>query len=122
MNLEIKKTKNKGRGVFALTSFTIDSLIEQCYVIVCPSKDKKSVLNTKFKNYVFDWGGGCVALALGYGSLYNHSYSPNAYYEIDKNEKVINFYSLKHIWKGDEVTINYNGEVDNENGLWFDVK
>ena len=34
--------------------------------------------STGFGPYVFEWGEGKVALALGFGSLYNHSYRPNA--------------------------------------------
>ena len=36
------------------------------------------VRRSKLAEYVFKWGDGVVAIALGYGSLYNHSYDPNA--------------------------------------------
>ncbi len=71
--------------------------------------------------YVFAWGKKTVALALGYGSLYNHSYKPNARYEDDGQQTKV-YIAIKAISAGEEVTINYNGEPRNKSPLWFDVK
>ena len=48
-------------------------------MIVFPEKDLESAdgFSTLY-HYCFEWGKGTVALAMGYGSIYNHSYSPNA--------------------------------------------
>ncbi|HNE48113.1 MAG TPA: SET domain-containing protein-lysine N-methyltransferase, partial [Saprospiraceae bacterium] len=60
------------------------------------------------------------AIALGYGSLYNHSYNPNARYEVDFDEEVIRFYTLSTIKAGGEITVNYNGDWQDQNPVWFD--
>ena len=41
----------------------------------------KGLAETVLKDYCFNWAEGKVALALGYGSIYNHSYRPNARYD-----------------------------------------
>lgn len=67
--------------------------------------------------YVFGWGEGSTALALGYGSLYNHSYAPNAETLETPDELVIT--ALRDIAAGDEIFINYMGTA--QDGVWFDV-
>ena len=65
--------------------------------------------STGFGPYVFEWGEGKVALALGFGSLYNHSYRPNARYN-DVGPQAKAFQALRDIAVGEEITVNYNGE------------
>ena len=67
--------------------------------------------------YVFGWGDDLTALALGYGSLYNHSYTPNAETLETETELVIT--ALVDIASGDEIFINYMGTA--QEGVWFDV-
>ena len=52
-----------------------------------------------------------MALALGYGSLYNHSYNPNARYD-DVGRQIKEYSALRDIQRGEEITINYNGAED----------
>ena len=61
--------------------------------------------STGFGPYVFEWGEGKVALALGFGSLYNHSYRPNARYN-DVGPQTKAFKALREIAPGEEVTVN----------------
>lgn len=67
--------------------------------------------------YVFGWGEDSTALALGYGSLYNHSYRPNAETLETADELVIT--ALRDIQPGEEIFINYMGTA--QDGVWFDV-
>jgi SET domain-containing protein len=61
-----------------------------------------------------------VAVALGYGSLYNHSYTPNARYD-DESPQIKIFTAIREIAAGEEITINYNGEPSDESPVWFKV-
>jgi SET domain-containing protein len=71
-------------------------------------------------DYVFIWGKKTVAIALGYGSLYNHSYSPNArYYDGPGRTKV--FMALRTIRAGEEILVNYNGDPKSREKVEFDV-
>ena len=61
-----------------------------------------------------------VAVALGYGSLYNHSYTPNAHYvDVDQCRK--RFVALRDIEAGEEITINYNAVPDDRSDVGFEV-
>ena len=110
------------RGVFAERHIRTGQIIEIAPVIVIPRSQSDMISDTKLNNYTFGWGGGCIAVALGYGSLYNHSYSPNARYWQDTENRTFEFEALKPIRRGEEITINYNGEPESEADLWFRVK
>jgi hypothetical protein len=77
--IEVKQVRGKGRGIFARRPIEADEVIETCPVLVLPSGSIED-FSAGIGAYVFEWGRGKLALALGYGSLYNHSYRPNARY------------------------------------------
>lgn len=101
-----------GRGVFAAALLPEGTLIEQCPVIPLQDpKDRDRLRKTGLVNYYFLWGEGRLraALCLGWGSIYNHSYTPNARYEKLMEEGRMDFYALTDIAPGEEITVNYNG-------------
>ncbi|MEK7063305.1 MAG: SET domain-containing protein [Patescibacteria group bacterium] len=113
---------NAGRGVFATITIAEGELIESCPVIELTSRwDRRLLKLTELRNYYFLWGEPQtqVAVALGYGSLYNHSYSPNAKYKKLDEEKCINFYAIRDIAPGDEILVNYNGTPTDKTPLWI---
>ena len=65
-------------------------------------------------DYYFLWGDeeNQCAIALGFGSLYNHDYEPNARYFVDPEEETMEIYATKEIFPGDEITVTYNGHPD----------
>lgn len=119
--LEVRQTKLKGRGVFTTRDITQGEIIEVCPIIELPEEDTPHIDVTKLYNYYFNWGEKLnkVAIALGYGSLYNHSYKPNAIYEKDFNRNLLVFRSLSDIQAGEEITVNYNGTPTDKRPLWF---
>ena len=110
------------RGVFATRDISQGELIEAAPVIVIPRADSARVCLTCLDDYVFKWGGGCVAVALGCGSLYNHSFEPNACYWQDTPGRALEFVALRAIAAGDEITINYNGNPGDRRALWFPTR
>jgi SET domain-containing protein len=119
--IEVKRTKGKGRGVFAVDTIYAGTVIERVPVIVIPEEEVLEAPGTSFlANYVFDWGRGTVALALGFGSIYNHSYYPNARYD-DEGQQTKVYTALRDIYPGEEITINYNGHEDDQTPVGFDV-
>lgn len=119
--IEVKRVPGKGRGVFARRLIRAGELIERVPVIVMPAGDVGDEDNhNSLWEYSFQWGEGKVALALGYGSLYNHSFEPNARCEISAPRCKV-FLALRDIHPGEEITINYNGEPDDPSPVWFDV-
>jgi hypothetical protein len=119
--IEVRQVAGKGRGVFALVPIRKGEEIERVPVLVLP--DEAIVEGAEWDGlagYCFHWGKGTVALALGYGSLYNHSYRPNARYDdVGRRTKV--FTALRDIAAGEEITINYNGDPRDGAPVGFDV-
>lgn len=111
----------KGRGVFADKRYRCGDLIETCPVIVLAPSDYECLHENGLYGYVFGWGENQCALALGYGSLYNHSYRPNARYENLSEEEAIQYVAIRTIAKGEEICVNYNGDPEDRSPLWFDV-
>jgi hypothetical protein len=119
--IEVKRIKGKGRGVFARRVIRAGEVIERVPVLVLPlGTVTESDGCESLAGYCFMWGQGTVALALGYGSLYNHSFRPNAKYEdIGQMTKV--FTALREIAPGEEVTVNYNGDPADLGAVGFEV-
>lgn len=117
------KDVNFGRGLFATRDIQKGELIHEAPVIVSPKDEYKYLKKTILMEYVFWWGKDLneCALALGYGSLFNHSYTPNAEFILNLKNKTIDFFALTNIKNGEEIRINYNGEPDDETPVWFDV-
>ena len=65
-------------------------------------------------------GRGTVAVALGYGSLYNHSYQPNARYDDESGQTKV-FTAIRDIAPGEEIMVNYNGEPEDETPVGFKI-
>ena len=108
-----------GRGVFCADDIAPDTLIEVCPVIVLPKRDLKRVHDSRLHDYYFLWEGeGETAIALGYGSLYNHADDSNADYEMHFREETLHVVSKRGIEAGEEIRIDYTDGVDRST-LWF---
>ena len=119
--IEVRWVARKGRGVFARRTIRMGDVIERVPVLVLPSDDMQDSEEwIGLSGFCFHWGRGTVALALGYGSLYNHSYHPNARYD-DIGRKTKVYSALREIGPGEEITINYNGDPADQTPVGFDV-
>lgn len=85
-------------------------------------EDLALIHRTYLHDYYFMWKEGQGAIALGYGSIYNHATQPNADYRMDYDDRSISFYSLRTIATGDEITVNYIRGGDQRSTLWFAEK
>jgi SET domain-containing protein len=120
--VSVKRVKGKGRGVFARQPIAAGTLIEHVPVLLVPVDQLVGGWgNQFFGRFCFVRGRSKVALALGYGSLYNHSYRPNARY--DEGQGVtMRFTALRDIAAGEEITINYNGDSEDRAAVGFAVR
>ena len=107
------------RGVFAIDSIPKGTLFHQAPVISYPNEQHEHIEKTLLADYAFEFGIGQSAILLGYGMLFNHSYEPNATYEINFDNYTFDFFAYKDIAAGEEIFINYNGDVDDLDPLWF---
>lgn len=111
----------KGMGVFAAEPIKKGEIIEVCPLILVPMKDFEQVKKTKLYYYFFEYTKTYFAIALGYCSLYNHSYSPNAKYLYNYRKKTITIVALKNIDLNEEIFFNYNYFPNDKTPLgdWF---
>lgn len=131
--IEVRRADDRGkggRGVFAARDIPAGAVIERVPVILIPKNQVFPASGDPSPSpavswYVFDWTGvtkrDYVALALGYGSVYNHSYAPNARYRKEAPD-VLEFTALRAIVGGEEILINYNGDPEDKGPVHFEVR
>jgi len=121
--LYIQNTESKGRGVFTRENIDTDTVIEEAPVIVMSAADRIHLDKTLLHDYIFAWGKNedQCGMALGYVSVYNHSYESNCEYFMDFEEETIQVKTVRKINAGEELTINYNGDWNNKKKIWFEV-
>jgi SET domain-containing protein len=121
--IEVKTSKLSdgefNRGVFATRDIAKGQLIHEAPVIPYPNEQHEHIEKTLLADYAFEYGANHTALLLGYGMLFNHSYQPNTYYELNFDNHTVDFFAFTDVKAGEELLINYNGEVDCEDPLWF---
>jgi SET domain-containing protein len=106
--IKTKWVRKKGRGVFARTKILKGTVIERVPVVTLPVEEVfDPTRRSKLAQYVFNWKEGTVAIALGYGSLYNHSYRPNAKFSSEGRLTQV-FSAIRDIDAGEEITVDYN--------------
>ena len=118
------KIPGAGRGVFASIDIAENESVEICPVIILTDEEGLKLRETELKNYYFKFGDGkgsmFFGICLGYGSLFNHSYEPNATYIKELEDSTIEFMAIKPIKKDEEITVNYhNGNPNDKSPLWI---
>lgn len=122
--LFINRTERKGKGVFTNENIPADTVIELSPVIVMTVEERLLLDQTTLHDYIFIWGaeGSQCCMALGYVAMYNHSYKSNCEYFMDFNEATMMIKTVRDIAAGEEITINYNGDWDDPEKVWFDAQ
>ena len=117
--VDVSRDKKMGRGVFAKDKISKGELIERCPIIVLPDYETSVIEQSQLVGYTYFFGKhkNKPCLALGYGSLYNHSRKPNATYKPSLRKQIVEFIAIEKIEKGKEILVNYSkgSELD----LWF---
>ncbi len=122
--LEVEDTAEKGRGVYTREPIPADTIVEIAPVIVMQQADREHLDKTLLHDYIFEWGKekDKCAMALGLIPIYNHSYSSNCEYYMDFDDDLMMIKTVRDIEEGEELTINYNGDWNDEKRVWFEVK
>lgn len=118
LHLKVRKTPGKGRGVYATTTFEPGDVIERCPVLAFTPAEAKACSKSILAGYFFHWRTEEErCLPLGYGAIYNHSYTPNARYYFQHTKQLLVVKAIRRIRPGTEITFNYNFEPDNREPL-----
>lgn len=113
--LYLKVSPGKGRGVFAAEPIPSGTMISLSPVLIFPPQEKGSCSPERevLNSYTYTWGN-TQALALGLGSMFNHSKRNNVGFVIDKPNTIIRYFTIKDVEMDTELCINYGPR------LWFD--
>ncbi len=122
--LFIAPALHMSRGVFTSEYLEANTVIEISPVIVMSKEERKLLDKTLLHDYIFEWGPDKkqCCMALGYISMYNHSYKSNCEYEMDFDQAIILIKTIRFIREGEELFINYNGDWNDATSVWFDVR
>ena len=112
-----------GRGVFTGQLVGPGDVVEVCPVLILGPNEQSWIKQSELYHYYFTWGdkGDAFAIALGYGSLYNHAYAPNIEFFPDFHNRLITFKATQKVFPGEELLINYV-EGAKRSDLWFDPR
>lgn len=121
-------SEKKGRGAFAKKDIKKDTLIDIAYVVPIPNSEYKKIKKTILYNYCYIWEDPKYlpefknAITLSVSQFINHSYNPNIKYLYDYKKCAIEFYAVRDIYEDEELTVNYNGLIDDNSPVWFDLE
>ena len=116
--VEVRKTA-MGRGVFATEFIPKGKMFEECPVVGLTPKGYRLACETNLQSYIYDWIGPrqsldvdsekwtAACVALGYGSIYNHSFTPNSNWKAYLKQRSIKFFAIEDIDKGREIFHDY---------------
>ena len=123
-NIYANQSSIEGLGVFARHSIKEGDVIEEAPLILIPEDQLSDLTKTRLLEYYFAWGHKFseAAIGLGFASLYNHSFEPNAKYIKDVENSVLRFVAIKDINQDEEIVVNYNGHPDDKSKLWFQAR
>lgn len=115
--------------MFARRPIAEGTMLERVPVVLIPKnqvfgESEVAIRACRISWYVFGWGQqdghDYVALPLGYGAIYNHSYEPNALFLVIRPE-IMEFVAISDIKEDEEITINYNGDPNDKTPVRFPV-
>lgn len=119
--IEVRKTDDRGNGVFAkefipkhtvLCSDPIILFHKDTYKILTEAYGERHIL----LDYPHGWKDGMAAFCLGYGAVFNHSNQPNTFWRNNYELPAIVHYAKCDIQEGEEICSRYH---PNSQALWF---
>ncbi|KAI9025792.1 hypothetical protein CLU79DRAFT_833604 [Phycomyces nitens] len=113
LSLELRSHPERGRGVFATIPIVRNTVVDISPVLHF-SHDEYSQHGkyTVLDHYTYRWKDG-YALALGLGSMFNHSNHPNVGFIRDLDNGLIRYIATDNISKDEELCISYGSNI------WF---
>ncbi len=122
-HLQVRQSPDRGWGVYTSAHIPADTLIERSPVILMNAEERALLDQTLMHDYIFEWGenSGRCAMAMGYVPIYNHAAPSNAEYLMLLDEGLMEIHTQRDVPANQEIFINYQGDFDNQQPVWFDV-
>ena len=106
VNVAIRTSKGKGRGVFATRRYRAGEVIETAPVLIVPKAQNEALAATFLEHYIFQTDNKKhLVIGLGITSLFNHNEPANAEFFISVESIIVK--AKQAISIGAEVTIDY---------------
>lgn len=108
----VKPSSVHGYGVFATQDIHVGEVFEECPIL--DLRIPKGESSSCMIDYRYNWPKttDCdkQVVAWGYGSLYNHSNTPNADWRENFEKQTFEFFAVKYIKKDEEIFTYYGGD------------
>ncbi|KAI0264013.1 cytidine deaminase-like protein [Gloeopeniophorella convolvens] len=106
----IKYAQGNGRRVYASRAIPGQTLLEISPVLLFSVEEYEAHgRHTVLDHYTLKWRDGRMALALGLGSLFNHSDAPNVTYTIDASTESVRYTTTRAVEPNEELCIHHPG-------------
>lgn len=106
--IELKQSPGRGLGVFAKDDISKDEVFEITPLLKLDVDSESKVLFDYRFFYPKCGFDQIYVIALGFGSLYNHSNQNNADWR-EGGEMIFEFFATRDIKSGEEIYLNYGG-------------
>ncbi len=109
-----------GHGVFATEHIPADTTLEECHHLRIKKEDCSGIID----DYVYglepehdnsEEASEYYSLPLGWGSIFNHADDHNTEYWHDTERDLIVFYTIKDVYAGEQLFVNYGK-------LWWETR
>ncbi len=110
--LYLKQVPKKGNGVFCADPIAEGETIELCHTLKAPQQERELIDKTMLSMYAYVRNDHGLSIVLGFGSFYNHSYSPNSNFIWNKEETMVGIVALEDIPANTEIIFNFHGIPD----------
>lgn len=105
--LYLKRIRGKGWGAFCAKKIPRHADFDVTPLLVLSVRESKALAGSKLEDYWYDFDKNRRAIALGLGSMMNHSSKPNCSFHFSKTKRTLTFFSLKNIPAHTELTHDY---------------
>lgn len=103
----VKRIRGKGWGAFCSKRIPKNTIFNVTTLLVLTVREAHLMSGSSLEPYWYEFGTKGRAIALGLGSILNHSDEPNCSYHFSKVKKTLSFYALRDIPAHEELTHDY---------------
>lgn len=103
----LKRIRRKGWGAFCSKKIPKGKIFSVSTLLVLTAREARLMDGSSLEPYWYEFGARGRAIALGLGSILNHSDQPNCSYHFSKKKRTLSFFALRDIPAHEELTHNY---------------